>query len=96
MPGALNALSGESYASVDSVIQQQSIYVREAVGARLRASVSAPGAGALGYAAQAGGPQTASLGAGLTPPCGRRAMAAGAPPSPTAMPPASPTASAAS
>ncbi len=67
VPGVFASLSGEAYASVDSVIQQQSVYVREAVGARLRASVSAPGVGALGYAAQAGGPQTASLGAGLTP-----------------------------
>ncbi|WP_132034940.1 autotransporter outer membrane beta-barrel domain-containing protein, partial [Aquabacter spiritensis] len=67
VPGALNALSGEAYASVDTVIQQQSVYVREAVGSRLRASVTAPEAGALGYAAQAGAPQTATLGGGLTP-----------------------------
>ncbi|TCT01681.1 autotransporter domain-containing protein [Aquabacter spiritensis] len=67
IPGALNALSGEAYASVDTVIQQQSVYVREAVGSRLRASVTAPEAGALGYAAQAGAPQTATLGGGLTP-----------------------------
>ncbi|TCT06769.1 autotransporter domain-containing protein [Aquabacter spiritensis] len=65
VPGALNALSGEAYASVDTVIQQQSVYVREAVGSRLRQSVSAPAAQPLAYAAN--GPQTATLGAGLTP-----------------------------
>lgn len=67
VPGVFAALSGEAYASVNTVIQQQSVYVREAVGARLRASVSAPGGGGLGYAAQAGAPATASLGGGLTP-----------------------------
>ena len=65
VPGALNALSGEAYASVGTLMQQQSVYVREAVGTRLRQSLTAPGAAPLGYAA--GGPQTAALGAGLTP-----------------------------
>lgn len=64
---AFNALSGEGYPSTSSVVQQQSLYVREAVNSRLRQSVSASGAQPLAYAADAGGPATASLGAGLTP-----------------------------
>ncbi|WAC28073.1 autotransporter outer membrane beta-barrel domain-containing protein [Ancylobacter sp. SL191] len=62
--GALDALSGEAYASVSTVIQQQSIYVREAVGDRLRQALTAPGVSPLAYGA---GPQTAALGEGLTP-----------------------------
>lgn len=63
-PYAYDALSGEAYASVGSVIQQQSIYLRDAVGGRLRQSLTAPGVSPLAYGA---GPQTAALGAGLTP-----------------------------
>ena len=57
---AFDALSGEIYASANTVIQQQSIYVREAVGARLRQP-------ATGATSATGGPATAPLGAGLTP-----------------------------
>ncbi|WGD32252.1 autotransporter domain-containing protein [Ancylobacter sp. WKF20] len=64
VPGALDALSGDAYASVGTVIQQQSIYVREAVGERLRQALTAPGVSPLAYGA---GPQTAALGEGLTP-----------------------------
>lgn len=64
VPGALDALSGEAYASVNTVIQQQSIYVRETVGDRLRQALTAPGVSAL---ADGAGPQTAALGEGLTP-----------------------------
>ncbi|WP_371348862.1 autotransporter-associated beta strand repeat-containing protein [Ancylobacter sp. IITR112] len=64
---ALDQLSGEIYASAQTVIQQQSIYLRDAVGTRLRQSLTAPSAGALSYAAQAAGPATAQLGQGLTP-----------------------------
>lgn len=63
--GAFDALSGEVYASADTVIQQQSVYVRDAVGARLRQSVTAPAAQPLAYATK--GPATAKLGEGLTP-----------------------------
>lgn len=59
---AFNGLSGEAYASVGTMLQQQSVYVREAVGTRLRQSLAAPGTAPLGY-----GPQTAALGEGLTP-----------------------------
>ncbi|MFG1472810.1 autotransporter domain-containing protein, partial [Xanthobacter agilis] len=63
--GAFNALSGEIYASADTVIQQQSVYVREAVGARLRQSVVAPSTAPLAYTTKA--PATAQLGPDLTP-----------------------------
>ncbi|OYW22074.1 MAG: hypothetical protein B7Z52_00010 [Burkholderiales bacterium 12-64-5] len=63
-PAAFNALSGEAYASVGTVIQQQAVYVRDAVGSRLMQSLTAPGVSPLAYGA---GPQTASLGEGLTP-----------------------------
>ncbi|MDQ0506623.1 autotransporter family protein [Xanthobacter agilis] len=56
---AFNALSGEVYASVDTVLQQESIYVREAVGARLRQAAAGPDA--LARAAQGSGPATARL-----------------------------------
>ncbi|WP_374539631.1 autotransporter outer membrane beta-barrel domain-containing protein [Micromonospora aurantiaca (nom. illeg.)] len=56
---AFNALSGEVYASVDGVLQQQSIYVREAVGTRLRQAAEGPDA--LARAAQGAGPATARL-----------------------------------
>lgn len=64
VPGALDALSGEVYASTGTVIQQQAVYVRDAVGARLMQSLTAPGVSPLAYGA---GPQTAALGEGLTP-----------------------------
>ncbi|WP_454918250.1 autotransporter-associated beta strand repeat-containing protein [Xanthobacter sediminis] len=56
---AFNALSGEIYASADTVLLQESIYVREAVGARLRQAAAGPGA--LAQAAAAAGPSTAQL-----------------------------------
>ncbi|MDQ0346050.1 autotransporter outer membrane beta-barrel domain-containing protein [Ancylobacter vacuolatus] len=61
---AFDALSGEAYASVGTVIQQQSIYLRDAVSGRLRQSLSAPGAAPLAYRP---GPQTAALAEGLAP-----------------------------
>ena len=61
---AFNALSGEAYASVGTLMQQQSVYVRDAVGSRLMQALTAPGVSPLAYGA---GPQTAALGAGLTP-----------------------------
>ena len=64
---ALNQLSGEAYASAQTVIQQQSVYLRDAVGSRLRQSLTAPSAGALSYAAKAAGPATAQLAQGFTP-----------------------------
>ncbi|OYX71880.1 MAG: hypothetical protein B7Y95_12015 [Rhizobiales bacterium 32-66-11] len=67
VPTALNALSGEIYASTASVIQQQSVYVRDAVTGRLRQSVFAPGVEPLSYATKAAGPATAQLSASLTP-----------------------------
>ncbi|MFG1416159.1 autotransporter domain-containing protein, partial [Xanthobacter sp. V0B-10] len=67
VPGVFAALSGEAYSSADTVIQQQSIYVREAVGARLRQSVTAPVAQPLAHGATAAAPATAQLSASLTP-----------------------------
>ncbi|WGD29981.1 autotransporter-associated beta strand repeat-containing protein [Ancylobacter sp. WKF20] len=64
---ALNQLSGEIYPSVSTVIQQESIYLRDAVGARLRQSATDDETGALSYAAKAAGPATAALGKDLTP-----------------------------
>lgn len=64
---AFSTLSGEVYPSASSLIQQQSIFVRDAVNTRLRQSVTSPAAQPLAYAAKAGGPETAALGAGLTP-----------------------------
>ncbi|WP_018387961.1 autotransporter domain-containing protein [Ancylobacter sp. FA202] len=63
-PGAFNALSGEAYASVGSVIQQQSVYLRDAVGSRLMQSLTAPGATPLAYGP---GPVKAQLAEGYTP-----------------------------
>lgn len=60
---AFEALSGEVYASSASVAQQQSAYVRDAVGARLRQSITPAGAAPLGYGPAA----TAPLAPGLTP-----------------------------
>ncbi len=54
-PAAFDALSGEVYASASTVMQQQSIYLREAVGTRVR----------QGLAGQSGGGQsTAKLAPG--------------------------------
>lgn len=66
---AFDQLSGEIYSSVNTVIQQQSIYLREAVGARLRQSeaTGTGSAGALSYAATAAGPASAKLSQDLTP-----------------------------
>ncbi|TCK30414.1 outer membrane autotransporter protein [Ancylobacter aquaticus] len=64
---AFNQLTGEVYTSARTVIQQQSIYLRDAVGSRLRQSLTAPSAGALSYAAKAAGPASAQLGQGFTP-----------------------------
>ncbi|GGF89502.1 outer membrane autotransporter barrel domain-containing protein [Azorhizobium oxalatiphilum] len=64
---AFDKLSGEIYASVGTVIQQEAGYLREAVGTRLRQSVTASGTGALSYAARAAGPATAQLSRDLTP-----------------------------
>ncbi|WP_018391691.1 autotransporter domain-containing protein [Ancylobacter sp. FA202] len=63
-PGAFNALSGEAYASVGSVIQQQSVYLRDAVGSRLMQALTAPGVSPLAYGP---GPVKAQLAEGYTP-----------------------------
>lgn len=63
-PAAFDALSGEAYASVGSVIQQQSIYVRDAVSGRLRQALTAPGVSPLAYGP---GPVKAQLAQGYTP-----------------------------
>ncbi|OYX14558.1 MAG: hypothetical protein B7Z15_03560 [Rhizobiales bacterium 32-66-8] len=57
-PAAFDLLSGQIYASAATVLQQQSTYVRDAVGARLR-QASGPGL--------AGDPATAALAPGWTP-----------------------------
>jgi len=54
---ALDQLSGEIYPSINTVISQQGSYLRDAVGDRLRQS----GAGALGAAALAAGPETSAI-----------------------------------
>ncbi len=64
---ALNQLSGEIYPSVNTVIQQETNYLRDAVGTRLRQSVTPQGNTALSYAAKAAGPATAKLSQDLTP-----------------------------
>ncbi|WP_193760045.1 autotransporter-associated beta strand repeat-containing protein [Azorhizobium caulinodans] len=64
---AFDQLSGEIYPSVSTVIQQESIYVRDAVGARLRQSVTGGDADALSAAAKATGQATAALSQDLTP-----------------------------
>lgn len=58
-PAAFDSLSGEAYASSSTVMLQQSIYLRDAVGARLGQ--------ALAPATAPGGPETAALAPGLTP-----------------------------
>ena len=62
---AFDQLSGEFYASTSSAVQRESIYLRDAVGMRLRQAGTEPGA--LAAAADAGGPATAALGRALTP-----------------------------
>ncbi|OYW52984.1 MAG: autotransporter outer membrane beta-barrel domain-containing protein, partial [Rhizobiales bacterium 12-68-15] len=64
---AFNQLSGEVYPSASTVLQQESVYLRDAVGARLRQSVNGSGTDALSYAAKAAGPATAALSQDLTP-----------------------------
>lgn len=64
---ALNQLTGEIYPSVNTVIQQESVYLRDAVGARLRQADMGTDASALGYAAKAAGPATAALSRELAP-----------------------------
>jgi len=64
---AFDQLSGEIYASAPAVVQQQSVYLREAVGSRLRQSVTNPSAAALSDAAKAAGPTAAQLGQNLAP-----------------------------
>lgn len=61
---AFDALSGEIYASTGTVMQQQSVYVRDAVGGRLRQTAGGAGA-ALSYGAS--GPAIATLAPGWTP-----------------------------
>ncbi len=67
VPAAFNQLTGEIYPSINTVIQQESTYLRDAVGARLRQSVTPQGASALSYAAQAAGPANTKLSQDLTP-----------------------------
>lgn len=57
---ALDQLSGEAYASAGTVIQQQSSYLRDAVGTRLRQGFTAHEA--LASAADAAGPRSSSMG----------------------------------
>lgn len=57
-PAAFDLLSGQIYASAATVLQEQSGYVREAVGARLRQASTG---------AAPGGPATATLAPGLAP-----------------------------
>ena len=64
---AFNQISGEAYASVNTVIQQEAVYLRDAVGARLRQGLAPQGAQPLAYAAKAAGPATAQLAEGYTP-----------------------------
>ncbi len=56
---AFDRLDGEGHASLNTVIQQQSAFLRDGVSARLRQSGS--GNDALGRAAQAAGPATQSV-----------------------------------
>lgn len=58
-PAAFDALSGEIYASAQTVIQQQSVFLRAAVGARLRQSA--------GDADALSGPAAAPVSGTLTP-----------------------------
>lgn len=56
---AFDRLDGEGHASLNTVIQQQSAFLRDGVGARMRQSGS--GNDALGRAAKAAGPATQSV-----------------------------------
>ncbi len=58
-PAAFDALSGEAYASASTVMLQQSLYLRDAVGARLGQAFASSVSGT--------GPATAALAPGLTP-----------------------------
>ncbi|MDE1173142.1 MAG: autotransporter domain-containing protein [Parvibaculaceae bacterium] len=62
---AFNSLSGEIYPSATTVMQEQSIYLRDAVGARLRQSVT-PDGETFALAAQGTGPATSPLSHGHT------------------------------
>ncbi|MFD1490959.1 autotransporter outer membrane beta-barrel domain-containing protein, partial [Ancylobacter vacuolatus] len=64
---AYNQLTGEIYPSINTVIQQESVYLRDAVGARLRQADLGAGTSALSYAAKAAGPATAALSRELAP-----------------------------
>ncbi|WP_208948174.1 autotransporter domain-containing protein [Segnochrobactrum spirostomi] len=59
-PAAFTALSGGIYPSIDTVLQAQSVYLRDAVTGRLRQAFAAPAAPAVG-------PKTAQLVPGLIP-----------------------------
>jgi subtilase-type serine protease len=64
LPEALGANSGEVYASQQSVLIEQGLFVREALLSRLRQSSSAGASGsdlALGYAASAGSSPTSAV-----------------------------------
>ncbi|TCT02640.1 autotransporter-associated beta strand repeat-containing protein [Aquabacter spiritensis] len=66
VPYAMDQLSGQAHASASSMYQQQSIFLRNAVGARLSQSLAGMGGTSgkpLGYAAAQ--PQTAALAPGL-------------------------------
>ncbi len=86
-PAAFDSLSGAAYASASSVMQQQSSYLREAVGTRVRQGSSVSRASARR-------PRRSRR--VTTPRCGRRPMVPGARPRVTATPRASTAPSAAS
>jgi len=58
---ALDQLTGEIYPTVSTVIQQQSVHLREAIGGRLRQSETGGGSGALARTAKAAGAATVAL-----------------------------------
>jgi len=58
---ALDQLSGEIYPSINAVIQQQSVQLRDVVGTRLRQVDNGDGARALSSAALSAGPDTVAL-----------------------------------
>lgn len=60
---AFDALSGEIYATTAAVIQQQSVFTRDAVSSRLRQVFGEAGGTPLAYAA--GGPQVAGFGSDI-------------------------------
>lgn len=68
MGTALNQFTGEAYSSTETVILDQSVYLRDAVGARLsQAAPAGSGNSALSYAVKAAGPATAKLSTDWTP-----------------------------